>query len=251
MTRACGRAPRSRRQRMGQPHGHWKTTTFVAGLTLGGMIAPFVLDGPINRLAFETCVDKVLVPELRAGDIVVTDNLSGHKGTGVRESIEEAAADLLFPPPCRPAAPISTRSRWPSPGSRRSCARPPNGPWTACGQRSHPSSKPSPPGMPKLLRRRRLRSRLMGYRSIWRRHCIRPFDRGLKQALEGRRSGGGAARRSPRPCRLCPVRPSRAASILRARCSGAASPRGLLGAGVARPQEGDGPPATEPEGPYE
>ena len=64
MTRACGRAPRGRRLRMGRPHGHWKTTTFVAGRTLSGMIAPFVLDGPINRLAFETYVDKVLVPEL-------------------------------------------------------------------------------------------------------------------------------------------------------------------------------------------
>ena len=102
MTRTYGRAPRGRRLRMGQPHSHWKTTTFVAGLTLRGMIAPFVLDGPINRLAFETYVDKVLVPELRAGDIVVMDNLSSHKGAGVRESIEAAGAELLFLPPYSP-----------------------------------------------------------------------------------------------------------------------------------------------------
>ena len=64
------------------PHGHWKTSTFVAGLALRGMIAPFVLDGPINRLAFQTYVERVLVPELQPGDIVIMDNLSSHKGAG-------------------------------------------------------------------------------------------------------------------------------------------------------------------------
>ena len=142
MTRAYGRAPRGRRLRMGQPHSHWKTTTFVAGLTLRGMIAPFVLDGPINRLAFETYVDKVLVPELRAGDIVVMDNLSSHKGAGVARASRQPVPSSSS---CRPTAPISTPSRWPSPSSRRSCARPLNGPWTACGQQSHASSKPSRP----------------------------------------------------------------------------------------------------------
>ena len=78
MARSHGRCPRGKRLRMGFPHGHWKTTTFVAGLTLRGMIAPFVLSGPINRDAFETYVEKVLVPELRPGDIVVMDNLSSH-----------------------------------------------------------------------------------------------------------------------------------------------------------------------------
>ncbi len=87
---------------MGQPHGHRKTTTFVAGLTLRGMIAPFVLDGPINRLAFEIYVDKVLVPELRAGDIVVMDTLSSHKGPRVRQSIEAPGAELLLLPPYSP-----------------------------------------------------------------------------------------------------------------------------------------------------
>lgn len=102
MTRAYGRAPRGQRLRMGQPHGHWKTSTFVAGLTLRGMIAPFVLDRPINRAAFETCVEKVLIPELRPGDIVVMDNLSSHKGAGVRQSIEAAGAEIRFLPPYSP-----------------------------------------------------------------------------------------------------------------------------------------------------
>ena len=84
------------------PYSHWKTSTFVAGLTLRGMIAPFVLDGPINHLAFETYVEKLLVPELRAGDIVIMDNLSSHKGAAVRERIEAAGAELLFLPPYSP-----------------------------------------------------------------------------------------------------------------------------------------------------
>ena len=53
MARRYGRAPRGQRLRAGVPHGHWKTTTFVAGLRLTGLVAPFVLDGPINRDAFE------------------------------------------------------------------------------------------------------------------------------------------------------------------------------------------------------
>jgi len=66
------------------------------------MIAPFVLDGPINRIAFETYVEKVLAPELRPGDIVVMDNLSSHKGPRVREMIEAAGASLLYLPPYSP-----------------------------------------------------------------------------------------------------------------------------------------------------
>ena len=66
------------------------------------MIAPFVLDGPINRDAFEAYVEQVLVPELRPGDIVVMDNLSSHKGPKVRALIEAAGAQLLFLPPYSP-----------------------------------------------------------------------------------------------------------------------------------------------------
>ena len=64
MARTHGRCRRGERLRMAVPHGHWKTTTFVAGLTRRGMIAPFVIGGPINRAAFETYVERVLVPEL-------------------------------------------------------------------------------------------------------------------------------------------------------------------------------------------
>ena len=73
MARTHGRAPRGQRLRAAIPHGHWKTTTFVAGLRTSGMVAPMVLDGPINSVAFQAYVDQVLVPELRSGDIVVMD----------------------------------------------------------------------------------------------------------------------------------------------------------------------------------
>jgi len=102
MARTHGRCLRGERLRAGVPHGHWKTTTFTAGLTTRGMIAPFVLDGPINRLAFETYVAKVLIPELRPGDLVIMDNLSSHKGPRVREMIEAAGVELRYLPPYSP-----------------------------------------------------------------------------------------------------------------------------------------------------
>ena len=98
MARRHGWAPRGERLRLGIPHGHWKTTTFMAGLTLRGMVAPFVLDGPINRDAFETYIERVLVRSLRPGDLVIMDNLSSHKGRGVRDLIEAAGASLLYLP---------------------------------------------------------------------------------------------------------------------------------------------------------
>lgn len=102
MARLRGRCAKGRRLRSAVPHGHWKTTTFVAGLRLTGLMAPFVLDGPINRDAFQAYVDQVLVPELAPGDIVVMDNLSSHKGPAVREAIEAAGARLLYLPPYSP-----------------------------------------------------------------------------------------------------------------------------------------------------
>ncbi len=102
MARRYGRAPRGQRLRMSVPHGHWKTTTFVGALRLTGMVAPMVLDGPINGRAFQAYIDQVLVPELRPGDVVVMDNLGSHKGAGVRAAIEKAGASLLYLPPYSP-----------------------------------------------------------------------------------------------------------------------------------------------------
>jgi hypothetical protein len=80
MTRSHGRCRRGERLRMGYPHGHRKTTTLVAGLRMTGMVAPMVLDGPINGNWFEAYVDRVLVPELKPGDIVVMDMCGRPRG---------------------------------------------------------------------------------------------------------------------------------------------------------------------------
>jgi transposase len=102
MTRTRGRAPRGTRLVDYVPHGHWKTTTFLAGLRLGGLTAPLVVDGPINGELFRAYVQQHLAPTLKPGDIVIMDNLSSHKVTGIREAIEAAGAKLLFLPPYSP-----------------------------------------------------------------------------------------------------------------------------------------------------
>lgn len=102
MARLWGRARRGERCRAPVPHGHWKTTTFVGGLRLGGMTAPMVLDGAMNGPAFVAYVEQVLTPTLRPGDVVVMDNLPAHKLAAVREVIERAGAELRFLPPYSP-----------------------------------------------------------------------------------------------------------------------------------------------------
>jgi transposase len=102
MARTHGRSPRGERLRMAVPHGHRKTTTLVAGLRLDGMVAPMVLDGPINGDWFEAYVRHVLAPTLRPGDIVIMDNLSSHRRAAARDIIEAAGARLRFLPPYSP-----------------------------------------------------------------------------------------------------------------------------------------------------
>jgi len=102
MSRLRGRAPRGDRLRASLPHGHWKTTTFVAGLRLSGVEASMVIDGPINGDAFLAYVRRVLVPTLRLGDVVIMDNLGSHKSPAVRAEIESAGAELRFLPPYSP-----------------------------------------------------------------------------------------------------------------------------------------------------
>lgn len=102
MARLRGRASKGERCLSPVPFGHWKTTTFTAGLRLGGLAAPFVLDGPMDGVAFLAYVSQVLVPELKPGDIVIMDNLPAHKVKGVREAIEGAGAGLIYLPPYSP-----------------------------------------------------------------------------------------------------------------------------------------------------
>ena len=102
MARLRGRAPKGQRCRASVPHGHWKTTTFTAGLRMDGIAAPMLLEGAMDGAAFRAYVEQVLVPELNPGDIVVMDNLPAHKVSGVREAIEAAGARLLYLPPYSP-----------------------------------------------------------------------------------------------------------------------------------------------------
>jgi transposase len=102
MARTRGRAKRGCRLIGRVPHGHWKITTFVAGLRCDGVSAPFVIDHPMNSAIFLAYVTRCLVPTLRPGDIVVMDNLKPHKTKGVREAIEAAGARLVYLPPYSP-----------------------------------------------------------------------------------------------------------------------------------------------------
>ena len=102
MARLRGRALRGERCRAPVPHGHWKTTTFTGALRVDGMTAPMVLDGPMNRAAFQAYIEQVLVPTLRRGDTVIMDNLPAHKGADVRLAIEAAGANLRYLPPYSP-----------------------------------------------------------------------------------------------------------------------------------------------------
>jgi transposase len=102
MARLRGRARRGARLIGKVPHGHWKITTFVAGLRCDAIIAPFVIDKPMNSVIFKAYLEQCLVPTLRQGDIVVMDNLSSHKSQEVRQTIEAAGAVLLYLPPYSP-----------------------------------------------------------------------------------------------------------------------------------------------------
>jgi transposase len=102
MARRFGRSPRGERCLAAVPHGHWKTTTFTAGLRLNGITAPFILEGPMDGDGFLAYVEQVLVPTLEPGDIVIADNLPAHKVPGVQEAIENAGASLRYLPPYSP-----------------------------------------------------------------------------------------------------------------------------------------------------
>ena len=102
MARLRGRAPRGQRLVAGVPHGRWTTNTFIAGLRHDGIVAPWLLNGPMNGDAFLTYIATQLAPCLSAGDIVVMDNLSTHKVKGVQDLIEARGASLLYLPPYSP-----------------------------------------------------------------------------------------------------------------------------------------------------
>jgi DDE superfamily endonuclease len=102
MVRRYGRCLRGERLVDATPWGHWRTTTFVAGLRASGVIAPLVLDGPMTGEVFRAYVEQMLAPSLEPGDVVVLDNLAAHQVAGVAEAIRAVGASLLYLPPHSP-----------------------------------------------------------------------------------------------------------------------------------------------------
>ena len=102
MTALRGWAPRGLRLPVKVPHGRWNTMTFLAALRHDRISAPWFLEGPIDGGSFRLYVEKVLLPTLRPGDIVVMDNLGSHRGKVVRQLIRSAGAKLFFLPKYSP-----------------------------------------------------------------------------------------------------------------------------------------------------
>jgi transposase len=102
MARRYGRSPSAQRLVAPVPHGHWRTTTVIAGLRLSGIVAPLVLDGPMTGRAFRAYIEQFLAPALTPGDVVVLDNLAAHKIDGVRQAVAAAGAAILYLPPYSP-----------------------------------------------------------------------------------------------------------------------------------------------------
>ena len=102
MTRLRGRAPRDQRLKARAPFGHWKTQTFIAALRCDGLTAPWVIDCPMNRTAFETYVETQLAPTLNPGDVVILDNLSSHKSEQAKAVLKARGAWFLVTPPYSP-----------------------------------------------------------------------------------------------------------------------------------------------------
>src|SRR5258705_3087459 len=97
-----GWAPRGQRLPAKVPHGRWKTLTFIAALRHDRVVAPWLIEGPINGESFLIYVEKVLAPALRPDDIVIMDNLGSHRGKAVRAAIRAVGAKLFFLPKYSP-----------------------------------------------------------------------------------------------------------------------------------------------------
>jgi len=130
LVRLRGRCPRGERLVGSVPHGHWKTITLVVGLRHDRMVAPFVIDGPMNGTIFLAYVEQCLAPMLDHRDVVIMDNLPAHKVAGVTDAIEAVGATAFYLPPYSPDLNRSSRS---SANSKRSYERPPSAPFRNSG----------------------------------------------------------------------------------------------------------------------
>ena len=207
MARLYGRSPRGERCRAAVPHGHWKTTTFTAGLRSDGLIAPLVLDGAMDGDVFQAYVEQALAPSLRRGDIVVMDNLPAHKVHGVREAIEAVGASLLYLPPYSPDFnPIEMAFSKLKALLRAAEARTIPELWRAIADRRRAQTLHAS-RMPKLSHCRRLRRFMIGKcsRGFWR--CPASPRLPKPPSASRSRSRAGAAAEPP-VCRQTPSLPN-------------------------------------------
>lgn len=135
MTRSRGRSLRGTRLFCDVPYGHWKTTTFLAGLRTSGLTAPLVVDGAINGELFRGYVEQHLAPTLKPNDVVVMDNLNAHKVAGVAAAIERVGAEVLYLPPYspdfNPIEQVFAKFKW---LVRSAAERTVAGLWKRCGE---------------------------------------------------------------------------------------------------------------------
>jgi transposase len=102
LTRLHGRSRKGQRLRASAPFGHWKTHTFIAGLRCHELSAPWILDGPITRPAFDAYIETQLAPTLAKGDVVILDNLAVHKSEKAAQCLKRQGAWFLFLPAYSP-----------------------------------------------------------------------------------------------------------------------------------------------------
>jgi transposase len=102
LTKRTGWSQRGERYRTHAPFGQWKTQTFIAGLRCHGLVAPWIVDAPMNAAIFETYLETQLVPELSRGDVVILDNVGFHKSERAAKLVRQRGAWLLFLPPYSP-----------------------------------------------------------------------------------------------------------------------------------------------------
>lgn len=102
LTRLRGRALVGQRLHGSAPFGKWRTQTFIAGLTYQGLIAPWVIQGAMNGVTFETYIETQLAPLLEPGTVVVLDNLSTHKSPKAAKALQKQGCWFLFLPPYSP-----------------------------------------------------------------------------------------------------------------------------------------------------
>jgi len=102
LTRLRGRAPKGERLPGAAPFGHWQSQTFIAALRCNGLTAPWLVDGALDRAAFDLYIETQLAPTLQAGEVVMLDNLKVHASAKAADVLKARGAWFLFLPQYSP-----------------------------------------------------------------------------------------------------------------------------------------------------